>query len=88
MQMYRYIRIKEKEMDKIALKVYEINVMRHALRVIKSFQVQSTQRGKLRECAENYHRVLMCKTGFEILKLYTKLSSERKNIRRKVDDIY
>lgn len=78
MQMYRYIRIKETEMDKIADKVYEINVMRAALKVIKSYQVQSLQYKKLRECAENYYRVLMTKTGFEILKIYTKLSSERK----------
>lgn len=78
MQMYRYIRIKETEMDKIADKVYEINVMRTALKVIKSFQEQNLQNKKLMECAENYYRVLMTKTGFEILKIYTKLSAERK----------
>ncbi len=41
MQMYRFIRIKETEMDKIADKVYEINVMRAALKVFKSYQVKS-----------------------------------------------
>ena len=40
--MYRYIRIKEREMDKIAHKVYEINVMRQALRVLKSYHVKRT----------------------------------------------
>lgn len=37
--MYRYIRIKEREMDKIADKVYEINVIRQALKILKSFHV-------------------------------------------------
>ncbi len=75
-------------MDKIAHKVYEINVMRQALRVLKSYHVQRTQYNRLRECAENYHRVLMTKTGFEILKLYQRLSAERKQVKNKVDSIY
>jgi hypothetical protein len=38
MQMYRFIRIKEKEMGLIADKVYEINLMRAGLRGINAYQ--------------------------------------------------
>jgi hypothetical protein len=37
MQMFRFIRIKEKEMGLIANKVYEINLMRSGLRGLKAY---------------------------------------------------